>query len=419
MAESRACKGGESLLKPLIFSPAPVRKYLFHPKEATFHLSRAFAIFSAEVQKLTNAYTRLQESWKIVNQELEKKIEELAKITQHVNATFRHITEGILAIQLDGTIYSSNEAAQELLKVSVESALGKKIDAVFPNDSLGFSIKEALSFGLAPKIIYKTYQEKLLEISPIFLSDGPKSQQGLIILLKDISEISQLQMALDKNERMVKLGEMITTVAHEIRNPLGGIRGYAALLFRDLKDSPHLQEMAEFVLQSSHHLERLVGAALQYARPVKMNVRPVELGQFLRQLVKFVKMDPAFSEEIQINLHIPFRSLILSIDPEAIKSALLNLIFNGAHAIGKTGTLTIALIQRETSCLIEISDTGVGMSEEEKARLFSPFYTTKKTGSGLGLVEVQKIVQAHMGSIDVRSTPHRGSTFTITLPLKR
>ena len=295
MAESRARKGEAFFLTPLIFSSAPTRKYHFHPKEATFHLSRGFSIFSQEVQKLTKAYTRLQENWKIVNEELEKKIEELSKLSQFVNAAFKHIAEGMIAVQLDGTIYSFNESAQKLLHVSAETALGKKIDAVFPHDLFGFSIKEALAFGLAPKILYKTYQEKLLEISPVFLYSGPKSQQGLIILLKDISEIKELQMMQGKNERMVKLGSLVATVAHEIRNPLGGIRGYAALLSRDLKESPNLQEMAEFVLQATHHLETLVGSLLQYARPVQMNIQPVELGQFFRKLVKFVKMDRALS----------------------------------------------------------------------------------------------------------------------------
>lgn len=365
------------------------------------------------------AYIRLQEKWENVNGEETKKIEELKKASHYANAACKHVSQGIIALQFDGTIYMFNESAQKLLQVKLEEVLHKKIDAVLPLDLFGFSIKEALSFGLAPKLVYKTYREKLLEVSPIFLNEGSKEKQGLIILLKDISEIQGLQLQADQNERMKKLGEMVTRVTHEIRNPLGGIRGYAALLSRDLKNMPHLHEMAEFVIEGTRHLETLVNTVLQYARPISMQIQPVELGEFLRRLVKFIKADPAFSDSVQIQLHVPFRACVLSIDPDAMKSALLNLLFNAMQAMNSGGLLTIALLQREHSCQIEISDTGIGMEEEELKRLFTPFYTTKQKGNGLGLVEVQKIVQAHMGSIDVRSTPARGSTFTITLPKTR
>jgi signal transduction histidine kinase len=177
--------------------------------------------------------------------------------------------------------------------------------------------------------------------------------------------------------------------------------------------------MAKFVIEGTHNLETLVTTVLQYARPVHMHIQPVELGQFFRNLVKFIKVDPAFPENIKLHLHLPFRSLAISIDPEAIRSAVLNLIFNGFQAMPNGGSLTIALIKQEASCQIEITDTGVGMDEDALSRLFSPFYTTKQKGNGLGLVEVQKIIQAHLGSIQVRSSLKRGSTFTITLPLTR
>ena len=118
-------------------------------------------------------------------------------------------------------------------------------------------------------------------------------------------------------------------------------------------------------------------------------------------------------------LHIPDSPILAPIDPDALKSALLNLIFNAFQAMPLGGVLTISLLKMETSCQIAVSDTGIGMDEEQQARLFSPFYTTKQKGNGLGLVETGKIIQAHFGSIDVRSQPKQGTTFTLTLPLKR
>jgi signal transduction histidine kinase len=122
---------------------------------------------------------------------------------------------------------------------------------------------------------------------------------------------------------------------------------------------------------------------------------------------------------VRLAMHIPDAPLLAPIDTEALKSALLNLIFNAFHAMPNGGILTLSLLKMETSYQIAVTDTGVGIEEEHLKNLFAPFFTTKQMGNGLGLVEAQKIVQAHFGAIDVRSRIGKGTTFTITLPLKR
>jgi signal transduction histidine kinase len=218
---------------------------------------------------------------------------------------------------------------------------------------------------------------------------------------------------------MKELGEMAARVAHEIRNPLGGIRGYATLLYRDLAEQKHLQDLAAQVIEGTKSLEKLVTHVLQYARPVQIAPQTVDLSQFLKQIAKFIKVDPAFPPNVKLALNIPDRPLLIPLDPEALRSALLNLLFNGIQAMPSGGTLTLSLFVGDTNCQIAISDTGVGIREEELRLLFLPFFTTKSAGTGLGLVETQKIMQAHGGSIDVRSALGRGSTFTLTFPFKR
>jgi nitrogen-specific signal transduction histidine kinase len=394
-------------------------KTSFHPEEAISHLSHAFAIFSEEATHLKKAYAKLQETLLSVNQELAQKVAELQRITAYLNNVLKNITQGILFIHFDGTITVINEAAQKLLELQSEKILFKKFWDALSNEALGFSMHEALKFGLCQRLLYKTYKNRELEISTTFVYEGPKPYHGLIVLLKDISETQKLQRIANRNDRMKELGEMAATVAHEIRNPLGGIRGYASLLFRDLQQQPPLQEMAGYVIEGTKNLEKLVTTVLQYAKPIQIQTESLEMKNFLRQLVKFIKIDPDFPKTVHLQLQLLSDPLMTPIDPEAIKSALLNLIFNALQAMPTGGTLTITLLQQKASCQIEISDTGIGMDEEQINRLFSPFYTTKQTGNGLGLVETQKIIQAHLGSLEVRSQVHRGTTFTITLPLKR
>jgi len=218
---------------------------------------------------------------------------------------------------------------------------------------------------------------------------------------------------------MKELGQIAATVAHEIRNPLGGIRGYASLLYRDLNEQAHLQEMASFIIDGTKSLEKVVSAILHYSKPIQVQTQTTDLGRFLKQIGKFIKVDPAFPQNIKLILHIPDSPILAPIDPQSLKSAMLNLIFNAFQAMPSGGNLTISLLKMENSAHISITDTGSGMDEEQLSNLFSPFFTTKKKGNGLGLVETQKIIQAHFGAIDVRSQKAIGTTFTLTLPLKR
>ena len=399
-------------------------------EESVHHLSQAFKLFSEESSRLKEDYAKLQQQLQTVNQELAaahrsllQKVSELHCITHYLNNILQNIAQGIIFIDLEGRITTVNDAAARLLNVSAQNILYQSVWSHFPDDFFGFSIRESLRFGLTQKLIYKTMAQGVdnreLEISTSFVFEGPKTYHGLIILLRDITEIQQLQRTAHRNDRMKELGEMAATVAHEIRNPLGGIRGYATLLYRDLAEQKNLQEMAGYVIEGTKSLESLVSMILSYARPVQIQPRSVELGAFLKQLGKFVRVDPAYPSNVKIETHIPIDPILAPIDPEALRSCLLNLIYNAFQAMPKGGLLTLALLKLDNVCQIAVTDTGVGIDPQHLQKLFSPFFTTKQKGTGLGLVEAQKIVQAHGGQLDVRSQLGKGSTFIAILPLKR
>lgn len=384
-------------------------------QEGVQHLSRAFALFSEEANRLKNAYAKLQERFQTVNQELGVKVAELGRLTHYLNNILKNISDAILFIDLEGTVTIINDAAQKLLKMKAESILFKKFWSFFSDDFFGFSMREALKFGISHKLLYRNE----MEISTTFVYEGAKLYHGMIVVLRDMSEKQKLQLIANRNDRMKELGEMAATVAHEIRNPLGGIRGYASLLHRDLEENKHLQEMASYIIEGTKSLEKVVSTILHYSKPVQLQLQTLDLGQFLKQIGKFIKVDPAFPSNVKLALHVPDSPILAPIDPEGLKSGMLNLIFNAFQAMPQGGELTISLLKMERAAQIAVTDTGLGMDDEQLKNLFSPFFTTKQKGNGLGLVETQKIVQAHFGSIDVRSQKNLGTTFTLTLPLKR
>ncbi|MBN1914428.1 MAG: ATP-binding protein [Parachlamydiales bacterium] len=397
------------------------------PQEGMKHLAHAFTLFSKEAQRLELAYMRLHDRFQTVHAELEhvntrlqKKLHELHTISNYLDNILKNISEGILFIDSEGIITTCNRAAEEILQVDKKKVLFTSFSSHFSDDFFGFSLKTAFSFHIAQNLTYITLpNKKEVEISTTFVQDSPKQFQGLIILIRDITKLQNLQLIASRHDRLKELGKISTTVAHEIRNPLGGIRGYASLLLRDLENFPHLQDMAKNILEGTKSLERLVSNVLQFARPIEIEPKAVDIRIFLKELVEFIQVDPSFPEKIFIELHLPQDKLIAPLDTDLMKSALLNILINASEAIEEKGSISISLLENNHLYSITISDTGKGIDEEDLHNIFSPFFTTKKRGTGLGLSETYKIIQAHFGSIDVRSEVNRGTTFTINLPLKR
>ncbi len=155
-----------------------------------------------------------------------------------------------------------------------------------------------------------------------------------------------------------------------------------------------------------------------YARPFELHLETVDVPHFIEEIRQLLQADPAWNTNIHFTIQCSVSALLIALDPQLFKSALLNLFVNAAQAMPEGGDLLVKL-EVDTSWLtLSIQDTGVGMAPEHLSKIFSPFFTTKQTGNGLGLAEVQKVVQAHHGWIEVQSEEGKGTTFTIKIPLK-
>lgn len=395
-------------------------------REGIRHLSKAFSLFSKETTKLKTAYQKLEEEFYEINCKLEKKNLELKEknkqlkgVSGYLNNILSNISQGILFIDLSGVITTYNESAGKILEKNPKDLLFKRFWNHFPDKFFGFSMKDALDFGLSKRIHYLNREKKEIEVLASFVFEGPKLHQGIAIVLRDITEIQRLSDLASRCDRMRELGEMAATVAHEIRNPLGGIRGYATLLHRDLKNDPAAQEMTGHIIEGTKSLERLVSTILHYTRPLSPNIELVDLIDLIHSLKNSLLVDTSFSKKIKIELHLSESKYLIPIDRQLVNSAFLNLLVNAYQAMGETGTITISMIKQDHGCLINISDTGKGINDQDLKHIFSPFFTTKQKGNGLGLSETHKIIQAHFGNMEVHSKLGSGTSFTIFLPIKK
>lgn len=397
-------------------------------------LSRGFELFSLETERLSNAYAHLHTQFRKVNQKLEEtnerlsvKVQELHILTNYLDNILSRMSQGLIFIDLSGSMTTYNEAAEEILEKPVTQLLYQKFSDFFEDKQFGYSMTCAIKEKKAPKIthislIFSDGKQKEVEVSTTFVrhkkgQETENLREGLIVLLRDISEVRRLQILASRNDRMKALGEMAAQVAHEIRNPLGGIKGFASLLHRDLADKPELLRLTDYIVEGANTLDRLVTQVLNFSRPFHLEIKMIDLADLLNELKETLYAENALNPSIEFKL-IAKESAFCPVDSGLLKAAIHNLLMNAIQAMPDGGNLTLELEKIETRAEIKIMDTGVGIPQDHLKRLFSPFFSTKPDGNGLGLAEAHKVLQAHGGEIVVDSMSGYGTCFTLKIPMQ-
>lgn len=407
---------------------------------SNFILENACKQFSLETERLEHVYQQLDQRFQSLKTELQEtcttlygKLFELNFMTHYLDTILNHMSQGILFIDSNGIITTCNQMAEKILDRRNAGLLFRPFQDSFADSAFGFSLTQALQNYQCPKRTHVKWTQPSgvqleLEIETSLVTAHPSISQcttpfpcpaiqGLLILIRDLTEIRQLQSLTQHHDRLKDIGEMASLVAHEIRNPLGGIKGFASLLHQDLGDRPDLQQMASSIMEGTESLNRFVSKVLNYTRPFKPQFETQDLVSFLRNLLNAMQADANF-QRIESQFETQLTALEAWIDPELLRSALLNLCVNAVQAMPNGGRLTIALESNEKQATIQIKDTGVGIAPEYLPKLFSLFFTTKEKGNGFGLAEVYKVIQAHQGTIEVESQVKQGTVFTIKMPLR-
>jgi len=284
--------------------------------------------------------------------------------------------------------------------------------------------------GLPPQWYLGAYGTLLDELCPLIMThfgrNRKKGTRACLALTKAMNLDSQMvlgayfetrqQKALEKSEQLAAVGEMAASIAHEVRNPLAGMKGAMEVLRQCLASDPSRIEVVDELMAQIVRLENLVRDLLTYARPRPLSRQPVEVNHLLDRVLRFVQEDggsPDLSVERQYD---PDAGRIVA-DPQQLEQVFLNLIQNAVQAMEEGGTLAVST--GGTSGCVEIAfrDTGQGIAVADQPRIFQPFFTTRHRGSGLGLAIVRKIVDDHGGSIEIESRPGVGTTATILLPV--
>ncbi len=346
-----------------------------------------------------------------------KLFEQVSFAEAELENIFRSITDMVYFTDVDYTIKSVNKAVAERFGLPEEGIIGRKCYEVFhgmdepwkkcPHHKT-VETKKAYVEELEDPHLGGTF---LTSTSPIFDMSG--NFLGTVHIVRDITEIRLIRERLASAERMAALGEVAAKVAHEIRNPLVSIGGFAQRLEKKLDGN--LKEYAGIISNEVKRLEEILRDILGFVREVRLTTMPVNLNDLLLNIFSLVESEIV---EREIILETSLGDLpVVRIDPERIKEALLNIVNNAIQAIVTHGKITVKTYVWDAYVVAEISDTGAGIAEKDLPFIFDPFYTTKATGTGLGLAITRRIIEEHGGMIKVESRFGEGTTMKVFLPV--
>ncbi|MDI9542358.1 MAG: ATP-binding protein, partial [Pseudomonadota bacterium] len=346
----------------------------------------------------------------------------LSRIKAFSDSIVENIPVGLLFISESGRIVTMNNACEKMLRISCLESVSRYAADILPPQLVALSQEALRSSEILIREIDVPVQGKnmLFETSASVLHDDDGHFLGYIILLRDITEIRHLKREMQRKERLASLGSLAAGVAHEIRNPLSSIKGFATYFKERYKDVPEDKDTAEIMIREVERLNRVIGQLLEFARPMNVQQRTIDVNGILRHSLGMIRKQAA-SQGITIDAQdLADEPVYAYIDQDRIGQVLLNVYLNAIEAMTNGGVLKIWIEKDEVNdtIAINVSDTGCGIPGADIGRVFDPYFTTKQSGTGLGLAIVHKIVEAHGGQVKIASTEEKGTTVSLILPAK-
>lgn len=343
----------------------------------------------------------------------------LSRIRVFSETLVENMPVGLVALDSNHIIVSSNQVAKTILPEIRNGNGGLPVSAL-PEELT----RELLRLGNDTDIIESEIECRTtegqplpLEISAAVLRDHDDELSGYICLFKDMTEEKALKKEVERSQRLASIGKLAAGVAHEVRNPLSSIKGFATYFKERYKTIPEDQEISDIMIKEVDRLNRVVGQLLEFARPVAVSLQPIEIEPFINNSIKLVELT-ANKHGVDINTAISTSVTQFPFDPDKISQVLLNLYLNAIDAMEHGGELNVSVtgpgLNRRLN--IQVCDTGTGIDKNDLAHIFDPYFTTKSSGTGLGLAISHNIIEAHNGEISIESIPGKGTIITISLP---
>jgi PAS domain S-box-containing protein len=364
------------------------------------------------------------------------------RLQSHNEYILESMSNGLLVLDLKGTVTSFNQAASNVLGLDKDKVLGKGYEEVFKKMPM---FLRALQEAHNRHKVLENQEINLSEEEPKFirLRSAPvlgadSKELGTEFLFMDETQLRKLQTRIKASEKMATIGELAAGIAHEIRNPLGAMKGFTEILQTKVTNIPAAKDMVGDIAAEIEILNKIVTNFLVFAKPTSVDAQPAELGDAIQGVIPLIEQE-ATAKKVKLNFK-KGPELLLRLDVDQFRRAILNLALNAVQATPPKSEVRME-IQRfsrpalasflrkegwgETAyeetvpswAMISIRDQGPGIAPENLKRLFTPFFTTKTEGFGLGLSITKKIIEAHGGTVFAGNLPSGGAHFAILMPV--
>ena len=380
-----------------------------------------------EVGSLAQSFNTLLSNLKSTMQqvlEISGEAATLAEIRQYADRFFDSIPSAVITVDSTGKITTFNSTATSITGIEQEDILDKNIGGEHPQSIAGIMglMQDSLKNGsIYIKHIMHVKNEKGIE-TPVMMNTSIQRDingkiLGVVGVFRSVEEIRQLEESVIRANNLTSLGALSAGMAHEIRNPLTSIKGYAQFIKSELGEKHELGTDISIIINEVDRLNSILDRFLSFARPKQLKLENTSINDVVAWVLKLIEREP-LPEGVEIVTNLEEDIPMIPIDYEQMGQAILNMVLNSIQAMPEGGTLEIGTYYHKRTELVEVyvSDTGVGISTKDNDKIFEPFYTTKNKGTGLGLAISSRIVENHKGFIEVNSTVGVGTRFTIKLP---
>ena len=377
---------------------------------ARYIIEDRFTISKGEAQELVESFQTMQRS--------------LGKSERLLASVVESVEDCIFTTDVEGRLITLNPAGHRLLGRDAAAGPLTRLDVLDEADRrrVGPAIKRAVANGRpwrgAVQGLTRARRRFPAHLAVSCVFDEKGQVLGTVGVLRDLTEQVATQQRLIQREKLASLGEMAAGVAHEIRNPLGGIKMATNLLSSSaMNDRRISQEMAQSITSGIAEIEAIIADLLDYARETRLDCQEYALGRILAPVVEACAADGR-ARGVRVVAHGLEDTVVASVDGQRLRQVFTNVMQNALEATERqrSGRVEVRLHQRATAGVVEIADNGVGIQPEHREKIFLPFYTTKPTGTGLGMAIVKKIMDLHGGEIEIDSAPGRGTTIRLIIP---
>ncbi len=429
--------------------------------ETLAFLQGLIGTFNETASKLQTAYTALQQKFDTLNlrlektnRELSKSFEEQERLSNYLTNILESLSSGVLVVDTDGIITLFNRGAELITGITVEGAVGRLYKDVV-GEGIPYELTPlwVLEHGETRTQMEKTFRSANGGTIPVGVSISPLRNPagellGAVEIFMDLSRIKALEDEISRMDKLAALGQMSATMAHKIRNPLGGIAGYAGLIESRLDNDDKSKRHVGRIIEGVENIDHIITSVLEYNRSMVLSPREIALPARIDELIGQVRIEYEETDSPLVGYTVsqPEETPTVEADPDHFSMALLNVLRNAVEAIEDEGSVDVRIMagnsEREPVCrvtaalidfmrresrlletkrpcvIITITDSGCGMDDLAVKNLFVPFYTTKEKGIGLGLPSARKIIEAHHGEIMIESAMGVGTAVGIVVPEK-